>query len=336
MKRYGEGLGLEIVKGVNKGLIKEPITFEKVKQFCEQHGLNPTDNQMRVTLSNATENEHSPTYTKYFERTGRGRYIVRNEYRSLVGYYWLNVDPEVYEWSFTHMEIGDTQTYSNTKETGGKRIKESCFRSIKIGDLAVAYETARTKAITAICKVIDKYIEEDIIYIQFAKQRHFTQHLTIEKMKELEALAESKIISSHRGTLLDISRRDFRTITSALEKINSTTNYFDNLEKEVSDSRKDSSDQRRQRLINRKQVEPEKMECTVTIFKRNPDVIAEVLERANGFCENCGNPAPFRRAMDNQPYLEIHHHFRLADGGEDTVENAMAVCPNCHRQLHYG
>ena len=26
----------------------------------------------------------------------------------------------------------------------------------------------------------------------------------------------------------------------------------------------------------------------------------------------------------------------LADGGADTVENAIAVCPNCHRELHYG
>ena len=27
--------------------------------------------------------------------------------------------------------------------------------------------------------------------------------------------------------------------------------------------------------------------------------------------------------------------LRLADGGPDTVENAVALCPNCHRRLHY-
>ena len=26
---------------------------------------------------------------------------------------------------------------------------------------------------------------------------------------------------------------------------------------------------------------------------------------------------------------------RLADGGADVVTNAIAVCPNCHRALHY-
>lgn len=32
----------------------------------------------------------------------------------------------------------------------------------------------------------------------------------------------------------------------------------------------------------------------------------------------------------------MHHRRRLADGGEDTVANAIALCPSCHRERHYG
>ena len=46
--------------------------------------------------------------------------------------------------------------------------------------------------------------------------------------------------------------------------------------------------------------------------------------------------APFLRAKDNSPYLEIHHWITLAEGGDDTIENACALCPNCHRELHFG
>lgn len=81
---------------------------------------------------------------------------------------------------------------------------------------------------------------------------------------------------------------------------------------------------------------PEKIQVVSTAFKRNPDVVVTVLERANGICERCDKPAPFKRASDSTPYLEVHHKIRLADGGEDTVENTIAVCPNCHRELHYG
>ena len=81
---------------------------------------------------------------------------------------------------------------------------------------------------------------------------------------------------------------------------------------------------------------PKKILVTTTAYQRNPDVIVEVLERANGICENCGNPAPFARQRDGTPYLEVHHKLQLSLGGEDTVENAIALCPNCHRKSHYG
>jgi hypothetical protein len=81
---------------------------------------------------------------------------------------------------------------------------------------------------------------------------------------------------------------------------------------------------------------PEKYQQTTTAFKRNPDVIAQVLVRAAGACEACQKPAPFLRTTDNTPYLEVHHKVPLAADGFDTVDNAIAVCPNCHRKAHYG
>lgn len=70
-------------------------------------------------------------------------------------------------------------------------------------------------------------------------------------------------------------------------------------------------------------------------FVRGPNVIAWVLEQAAGSCDACSEKAPFRRE-DGEPYLEVHHVRPLAMGGPDTVDNAVACCPNCHRQLHYG
>lgn len=72
------------------------------------------------------------------------------------------------------------------------------------------------------------------------------------------------------------------------------------------------------------------------VFVRNADVVAAVLERARGKCEICGEAAPFMSRKTRRPYLEVHHKKRLALGGEDTVENAIATCPNCHRESHYG
>jgi predicted HNH restriction endonuclease len=92
----------------------------------------------------------------------------------------------------------------------------------------------------------------------------------------------------------------------------------------------------RQQRLAVAQAMPEKRNVQVVEFIRNADVVAEVLARAAGHCQQCGTPAPFLRRSDGTPYLEVHHVVPLADGGEDTVKNAIALCPNCHRERHYG
>jgi 5-methylcytosine-specific restriction enzyme A len=81
---------------------------------------------------------------------------------------------------------------------------------------------------------------------------------------------------------------------------------------------------------------PTETQVLMTRYLRSAAVVAETLIRANGICETCKRPAPFSKASDGQPFLEVHHIVMLADGGDDTVENAIAVCPNCHRQHHFG
>lgn len=83
------------------------------------------------------------------------------------------------------------------------------------------------------------------------------------------------------------------------------------------------------------QDRPSKSSGEVTRYVRDPNVIAWVLHVAEGRCEACAEPAPFKRP-DDDPYLEVHHIRPLAAGGPDITENAIACCPNCHRRLHYG
>jgi len=117
-------------------------------------------------------------------------------------------------------------------------------------------------------------------------------------------------------------------------RINQTT-YNEELNMQVSDSLALSQD-KRQKLLTQPSVEVETMLVMTKQFIRNPHVIAEVLSRANGVCELCGNDAPFIRKSDRTPYLEVHHKQTLAEGGPDIVENAIALCPNCHRKEHFG
>lgn len=119
------------------------------------------------------------------------------------------------------------------------------------------------------------------------------------------------------------------------DKLEWASSIQDEFEMAVKKSETSASDERNARLSNAPK-KPEQIIVKVVVYKRNPDVVAAVLERAGGVCEGCEKTAPFKRARDNKPYLEVHHKIRLADNGDDTVENAMALCPNCHRKAHFG
>jgi hypothetical protein len=80
---------------------------------------------------------------------------------------------------------------------------------------------------------------------------------------------------------------------------------------------------------------PEKTEgSTGTAYKRSPKVKAYTLQEAKGKCESCHQAGPFHRS-DGSSFLEVHHVKRLSEDGPDTPENTVAVCPNCHRGLHF-
>ncbi|SAK92857.1 HNH endonuclease [Caballeronia pedi] len=125
------------------------------------------------------------------------------------------------------------------------------------------------------------------------------------------------------------------TLVAETERKSSLATLESDFERNVRKSLRDSAETREARL-RAAAKKPAKVKISIEAFVRNPDVVAAVLIRAGGRCEKCGNLAPFRRRVDGSPFLEVHHIQRLADGGEDSIDNAEALCPNCHRRAHYG
>lgn len=72
----------------------------------------------------------------------------------------------------------------------------------------------------------------------------------------------------------------------------------------------------------------ERMTAVRSYVKRDPKVRLAVLERAGYRCERCTESRSFRG------FLDVHHV--LGAEMSDRFYNCVALCPNCHREAHYG
>ena len=70
-------------------------------------------------------------------------------------------------------------------------------------------------------------------------------------------------------------------------------------------------------------------------YSRSSAIREYVMARADGRCEGCGEPSPFT-SKTGEPYLHAHHIHELSDGGSDTPDTVIGLCPNCHYRIHHG
>lgn len=203
------------------------------------------------------------------------------------------------------------------------------------GSVAYAYLTTK--------KLGHREIDEKILQLDAAYTHGFQamgilhyQGLYREHSGLLESIDLDGVISKIRS-LPDSSRllADLVAFRSGPTHVDGKE-YEEKLAQDIENSYADLREKRLDRLSAKKDDAPRRISLVTSVFERDPDVIAEALFIAKGVCGKCKNPAPFLKKNNNQPYLEVHHIIPVAKGGKDNLSNVIALCPNCHRAMHFG
>ncbi len=76
------------------------------------------------------------------------------------------------------------------------------------------------------------------------------------------------------------------------------------------------------------------------VWPRDPSIAREALIRAEYRCEVDPQHITFISAVTGQNYVEAHHLIPMSRQGEcdnslDVVANIVALCPTCHRKIHF-
>jgi len=105
------------------------------------------------------------------------------------------------------------------------------------------------------------------------------------------------------------------------------------LAKRIKKNKNLTAEELKQKIDEKGKRKPGKRSTSSTYYQRDEDVIRYTLLRAEGICELCEEPAPFLNS-NGEGFLEVHHIQHLANDGDDTIENTVALCPNCRRKMH--
>ena len=84
----------------------------------------------------------------------------------------------------------------------------------------------------------------------------------------------------------------------------------------------------------RKTGSPGRKTTAVPTYYRDRIVTELAKMMAKGKCRLCKKKGPFQDRVLELPFLEAHHVKWLSAGGRDSIDNTVALCPNCHRKMH--
>lgn len=85
-----------------------------------------------------------------------------------------------------------------------------------------------------------------------------------------------------------------------------------------------------------KNIAPTRRSQDTFSFDRDPLVVTLRKRLAEYQCEVDGCTSPRFMTDLGEHFVEVHHLEPLSEGGPDTLENTVCLCPTHHRLIHHG
>ena len=181
---------------------------------------------------------------------------------------------------------------------------------------------------------------------EFKDEKNYLNLLRIEGQEEIFSL-QSKNLDDLKKQLIEV-KESINDITSAEDnkylvnsgKVETKTEEVD-IKNELAERSKKTnievqgiSKKINEVLQNVEEAQTYQKMVSKVITPRNIAMAKFVISQANGKCELCKLETNIIKT-NGSPFLEAHHIIPLSEGGQDIYENIVALCPNCHKRIHF-
>lgn len=225
------------------------------------------------------------------------------------------------EWILPYNKRGEKKWSVNDNLHNGGIVwgPNSRVKNINIGDIAYMYEAEPIKKIHWKCKVTDVWRKDHKIELERLCEYFLSKYLSLGNLRK----------NGYKGNMQGPCK-----LKPKLSEYIHEIDKIDTSDEELTKFAQKMPMQELEELVRElSKKNPEVRDTKTKQYKRSALVSAYVKRRAGQCCELCGEIAPFLD-KDGNPYLEIHHVMWLSEGGADSIDNTVALCPNCHRKMH--
>lgn len=132
-----------------------------------------------------------------------------------VRHWWLNANPKI--WSFAETPVGEVQSYTLLNENGNKRRIFQNFLDAKPGDTVIGYESAPSKQIVALGRIV---AGSDGEKITFVKDEALGNPVDYQTLKEIPELSEMEFFVNPNGSLFKVTTAEQEIIMDLVRDAN--------------------------------------------------------------------------------------------------------------------
>lgn len=220
------------------------------------------------------------------------------------------------------------------------------LKDVSAGDYVYLYLSAPFSAYKYKCLVLDSNVKLSDIDTNEDKQ----YYLKPETLVSTQTYMRIKLIKEGNVSIKDIIQNVENIGAAPQNQISLKKNYLDFLSEhfeakisimpslaDLDDEEKDTIDQ----PISSVPAE-ERTRENVTYIPRNEQTKKIALSKSNNKCGNDACNHELFRKKNGEVYLEVHHLIPIAAYKDfpgvniDIPENAICLCPSCHREIHFG
>ena len=85
-------------------------------------------------------------------------------------------------------------------------------------------------------------------------------------------------------------------------------------------------------MLNQNNGPPDKPTHTTETFDRNKRMVSEIKRKYHNRCQVCSHTININ---PQSRYSEVHHLHPLGEGGDDSFDNMLVLCPNHHVEFDH-